>query len=412
MKVLQINVVYREGSTGSIVYNVHNFLKSKGINSLVCHGRGNTHRENNVYKIISETAAKTNVLLNRFTGFQYGGCYISLFRLIKIICREKPDIIHLHCINGGMVNIYALLNWLKSKGLKTIVTLHAEFFFTGSCGHAYECEKWRYGCGDCPRLWEAAKSYLFDTTRFAWLKMKKSFAGFGDNLVVVSVSPWLAKRAKQSAILKELRHYVVKNGVDTNVFSPHENTDDLRKKHNLGDEKIILHVTASFKPEDFSQKGGGYIIALSELLKEENIKILVVGSRKTDFKLPSNIINVGRVKDQRQLAEYYSMADLCIIVSKRETFSMVCAESLCCGTPVTGFKAGGPESISLTDYSEFVEYGDVAQLSKAILKRINFKTEKTVRVISKQAKTEYDVEKMCKEYLGIYNSFNNVSKGK
>ena len=38
---------------------------------------------------------------------------------------------------------------------------------------------------------------------------------------------------------------------------------------------------------------------------------------------------------------------------------MVTAESLCCGTPVVGFKAGAPEQIAIKEFSEFVEYGDL-----------------------------------------------------
>jgi glycosyltransferase involved in cell wall biosynthesis len=37
---------------------------------------------------------------------------------------------------------------------------------------------------------------------------------------------------------------------------------------------------------------------------------------------------------------------------------MIVAESLCCGTPVVGFKAGGPESIAIDDYCVFVQFLD------------------------------------------------------
>ena len=42
-----------------------------------------------------------------------------------------------------------------------------------------------------------------------------------------------------------------------------------------------------------------------------------------------------------RLAEYYSLVDVTVITSFHETFSMVVAESLSCGTPIVGFKAGG-----------------------------------------------------------------------
>lgn len=55
-----------------------------------------------------------------------------------------------------------------------------------------------------------------------------------------------------------------------------------------------------------------------------------------------------------------------LLTSERETFSMVTAESLCCGTPVVGFKAGAPEQIALKEYSEFVDYGNLDKLEKAV----------------------------------------------
>ena len=71
---------------------------------------------------------------------------------------------------------------------------------------------------------------------------------------------------------------------------------------------------------------------------------------------------------QQALAELYRRARVSMIVSKRETFSMPCAESLCCGTPVIGFEAGAPEQIALREYSEFVSYGDLQEMETVLRK--------------------------------------------
>lgn len=71
------------------------------------------------------------------------------------------------------------------------------------------------------------------------------------------------------------------------------------------------------------------------------------------------------------LTKFYSMADVFVLFSKRETYSMTCAEALCCGTPVVGFKCGAPETVFKEPYSKFVEYGDVdgvANLIKILFK--------------------------------------------
>ena len=40
MKVLQVNVVYKNGSTGKITADIHTELLKNGIESVVCYGRG------------------------------------------------------------------------------------------------------------------------------------------------------------------------------------------------------------------------------------------------------------------------------------------------------------------------------------------------------------------------------------
>lgn len=402
MKILQVNVVYKKGSTGKIVYDIHKRLQEKNVESVVCYGRGQGVDEDNVYKTSTEILAKSNALRSRITGLQYNGSFFATDKLINIIKVEEPDIVHLHCINGYFVNIYELIGFLKNNNYKTVLTLHAEFMYTGSCGHALECTKWREptGCNNCPMLKEATHSYFFDRTHTAWEKMRKAFEGF-DNLVVVSVSPWLMKRAKQSVILSNKRHFTVLNGIDTGeVFQP-RNSVALRNKLGLKSEKIILHVTASFT-SDF--KGGKYIVELAKRLSNDNIKIIVIGNNDKTIDLPPNIIDVGRIEDQRELAAYYSMADITVIASKRETFSMVCAESLACGTPVVGFRAGAPEEISIKEYSEFVENGNIDRLEKVVKKWI-IKKESIQDDIASISNDTYSKKRMIDDYIKIYSCF-------
>jgi len=401
MKIIQVNCVYNNGSTGKIVYDIHRCLQEKGIESVVCYGRGQTIKEPNIYKTSSEVLAKFNAFRSRITGLQYNGSWIATNKLINIIKKEQPNVVHLHCINGYFVNIYRLFDFLKKNKIKTVLTLHAEFLHTGSCGHAYECNKWMTGCGNCPQLWNATKSYLFDSTHSAWMKMKDAFEGF-DNLKIISVSQWLQDRAKQSPIMQGHSFEVIGNGIDTEeTFHPCD-FQYLKEKHRLKDEKVLLHVTARFSLHVDDMKGGRYIIKLAERLKGENIKIIVVGGRDLTMSLPDNIINVGRTNNQKELAAYYSMADLTVITSKRETFSMVCAESLSCGTPIVGFEAGAPETVALPDFSEFVEYGNADKLQNVIYKWIEQKEKGShLDVI---ANNYYSKEKMYSEYIKAYTT--------
>lgn len=402
MKILQVNCVYKRGSTGKIVYDIHTYLREQGHESIVCYGRGGQkENESGVYKTSSEIGAKLNNLRSRITGLQYNGAITATQKLIRIIKKENPDIVHLHCINGYFVNIYRLLEFLKINDIKTVLTLHAEFMHTGSCGHAFECENWKTGCGECPQLWTATKSLFFDRTAEAWNKMKNAFKGF-NQLRITSVSGWLEDRAKQSPILKDKQCTVVGNGIDTrNTFYPRE-FESLKIKHGLIDEKVILHTTASFTSKI---KGGKFIVELAKRMQHEKVKFIIVGyDGKNESDMPANMILIRHTDDQKQLAQYYSMADLTILTSRRETFSMPCAESLACGTPIVGFKAGGPETISLKDYSEFVEYGDMGALEQVVRKWL-VKKEEVSAELADIAIWHYSKERMCEGYIQIYNNF-------
>lgn len=406
MKVLQINCVYKFGSTGKIVYDLHSEYLNLGIESYVCYGRGAQSDDDYVYKTSSEYIAKAYNLLSRFTGIQYGGAYSATKKLLKKIEEIRPDIVHLHCINGFFVNIYGLLEYLKKNRIKTVLTLHAEFMYTGSCGYALDCNQWQTenGCRSCPQLREATGSYFLDRTHTAWNLMNKAFDGF-ENIVVVSVSPWLKNRAEKSAIMKDMHHICILNGIDTeSTFLYTPQSESLKIKLGLENKKVILYVCAVFS--EF--KGANYILQLAE--KMPDITFVVVGNNGDIGEHPSNIIAVGRVENQKELAAFYSMADMTVLTSKRETFSMVCAESLSCGTPVIGFQAGAPETISISAYSKFCAYGDVQGLINSIEETYGCLNQFEKENISELSRAYYAKKRMAKEYLKVYKELYDGKK--
>ena len=405
MKILQVNCVYGNGSTGKIVRDIHRALQLRGFESVVCYGRGVKAEEPNVYKTCTELFGKANNLISRVTGLMYGGCFFSTRKLERMIEREKPDIVHLHCINGYFVNIYHLVAWLKQKKIKTVLTLHAEFMHTANCGHALECEKWKTGCGNCPRLRQETLSWGVDNTALSHRKMKAAFDGFCDDLQVVSVSPWLMQRAEQSPILGDKHHNVILNGIDTGIFSPTETTA-LRKEFGLTDEKILFHATADFQDDPQHLKGGYYILRLAERLTHDNVKIFVAGDHPAGIQVPENVILLGKIADQKRLAEFYTAADLTVLTSRRETFSLVTAESLCCGTPVAGFEAGAPEMITIPEFSRFCTWPDMDALEENVRSLLDMSFDRGQ--IAEAAASKYSKDTMCEEYIQTYLSMNGA----
>jgi glycosyltransferase involved in cell wall biosynthesis len=400
MKILQINTVFDKTSTGKIVFDIKQELDKKEIDNYVIFGRGKSsyNDDKNVIKVTSEFESNLSHFNSYISGFLYGGNISNTDRIISQINKIKPDIVHLHCLNGFYVNIPSLIKFLKEANYKTVLTLHADFMFTGTCGYSYECEKYNDGCGACSNINLIEKNFLIDNTHKNNMRFIKSFDGF-KNLKVVSVSPYLEKKSSESKILSPFDHYCVFNGIDTDVFR-YIKDDDMSSKFNNKD--VVLHVTSNF---NFDEKGGLDFIELAKLNEtNNNLLFVIVGSGKCNFQLPKNVIFYGRTNDQNELAKIYSYAKVCIIPSRCETFSMVVAESLCCGTPIIGYYSGGPETIALEKYSSFCQYKDITELNKLLNIQLS---KKIVRnTISKAAKEKYSKELMVDEYLRIYKSFN------
>jgi len=400
MKVVQVNVCIGSGSTGRIVKDIHDGLSQRGVESRVYYGRGRGLADPFTLKLAPEGVMKLQSLWSRITGFAYAGCHVSTANLLRALSKNRPEVVHLHCINGCTVNIYELLSYLKRFDIATVITLHAEFMYTAGCGYALDCDKWITGCHHCPSIGlHRPASWFHDRSREEWLMMRSAITSM-PILRIVAVSPWVYSRAARSPFFSNREIAVIPNGIDTtHTFRP-TNVQEIMRLHRIKDEKIILHITPNF---DSPIKGGRYVIEVAWRLNErfgDKVKLIIVGINRPMHGLPNNVILVQRTSSASELAAYYSLADVTLLTSQRETFSMVCVESLSCGTPVVGFLAGGPESIALAEHSCFVSHGDVNALTEAVISML---VRRDLREdIASEASQRYAREAMVEAYLDIY----------
>lgn len=391
MKILQVNNVYGEKSTGKITRVIHDGLTAAGHEAVSVYGRGHTYVGDGVIRLCPDWYGKLQSALTRITGLRYGGCLLSTARLKAVILREKPDVVHLQCINGNFVNIYSLISWLKKEKIKTVASLHAEFMYTANCGHAFDCDQWKHGCNHCPNKKKAVKSLFLDRTGASWKKMKKAFEGFEDDCIISPVSPWTEMRARQSDILKNFRFRTVYNGIDAeNTFTCDADTER---------ENAVVHVTAHFNTEKDHGKGGWYVAQLAKRMKD--VTFYVAGPADEGSGIPENVKLLGMIRDQKQLAALYRRVKLSLLTSRRETFSMPCAESMCCGTPVVGFEAGAPEQIALGDYSDFAPFGDLDELERLTRHWLR-REDVSHTALAAEAKTAYGAETMVDSFIELY----------
>jgi len=163
-------------------------------------------------------------------------------------------------------------------------------------------------------------------------------------------------------------------------------------------ENTVFHVTAHFSGRKGHPKGGWYVLELAKRMPD--VTFYVAGKTEKIAYLPENVHLLGEITDRAQLADHYRRAKLTVLTSRRETFSMPCAESLCCGTPVVGFRAGGPEGIALADYSEFVEFGNLDALETAVRRWLQEKPDR--EATAKEAGMAYGSVAMVEAFLEVY----------
>lgn len=399
MKVLHINGVIHRGSTGSIIDSINNVLLKNDEKFGVAYGIGKHEKDGFKFCYRYEQALYRRCSM--ITGYRYGFAPFSTQRLIRIIDKFNPSIIHIHSINGNCVNIYTLLEYIKRNKIPLVITNHAEFFYTANCTSTYGCRGYISGCQECHNKDWATDYALFPNTAKSWLKMKNAFNGFS-RIISVCVSEFSLKCAKSSPILRDCKHLVIYNGIDTSVFKP-SNDIDIRKKYKISSMFLYVFVTSEFSKNKDHLKGGYWLLELAKLYSKEEATFLIVGSGSCDVKL-NNVIFAGVIRDKNLLANIYSQSDVSLSFSKSESFGMTCAESLCCGTPFIGFKCGGTESIALERYTRFCDYGDIKTMKKFI-DEFSFINKKQGHIISLMANKIYSSEVMAEKYYEVYKSF-------
>lgn len=329
MKVVQINAVYLYSSTGRNTMEMHQSLRSRGIESFVfC---TNFYKpDENIFLIGNKIDYKMHALWSRICGLQgYFSCF-STKLLIRQLDKISPDVVVLGNLHANYINIEILLTYLSKKNIATVNVLHDCWSFTGHCCYYTEdgCYKWMTECNNCPILHKYNRSLFFDNSKKIFYKKKDLFGGIS-KLAVIGVSQWIANEGKRSPIFTNAR--IIKhiyNWINLDVFYPRE-TKTLREKLSLKiDDFVVLGVSQKWS----EYKGLGHFISVAN--KINRIKFLMVGEMPDGVQLPSNIISIPPTNSADELAEYYSLGDVFLNFSIQETFGKVTAEALACGTPI------------------------------------------------------------------------------
>lgn len=406
-KLLQINSCINR-STGRIAQQLGETAIDAGWESWIAYSARSecVPSKSNLIKIGSQFDARVHAFQTRLLD-NHGLCSgASTRQLIQDIQDVEPDVIHLHNIHGYYLNYEVLFNFLASYGRPVVWTIHDCWAFTGHCVHYtdVDCYKWKEAsdehCSNCPKLRDYPTSYLFDRSSRNYAQKRCAFTSV-DNLTLVPVSYWLGDVLKES-FLGSYPIKVIQNGVDLNTFYPREGMK-FRKKHHIEDKYIVLGVATGWS----ENVGLSDFIRLSQVL-DERFKVVMVGTTPAiDKMLPKNIISVNRTNDVNELAQIYSEADILFNGSFMETFGLVTAEAISCGTPALVYNSTACPEIVTKDTGYVVSPKDFDAVVTTLMEDINVPSEyrqKRKNTCREYAFKQFDRNKKYALYMEIYNS--------
>lgn len=285
-----------------------------------------------------------DIVLFRLFNKGYRGVHSSALlganHVHKAIRQFQPDLIHLHWVNGGTLN----LSFLSNNKLPVVCSLHDEWLYTGCCHVANGCEKYITQCNTCPELGSISK---YDLSYFLHLRKKMIFKRANPNkIIIVGLSQWIVGRAQRSIMLNPFPIVHLPNCIDVLLFKP-INRELAREVLNLPKNKKIVLFGALNATSD-NNKGFDLLReALNHFKLDNNVLFIVLGAPGAikDFGVNNEIRVLSHRHDNESLVLLYNASDVVVVPSRQENLSNTIMESMACGTPVAAFRTGGNEDM-------------------------------------------------------------------
>jgi N-acetyl-alpha-D-glucosaminyl L-malate synthase BshA len=269
--------------------------------------------------------------------FNYRPATLSLAaKMAEITVREKLDLLHVHYAVPYSICAHLAQEMVGGK-IKTLTTLHGTDITLVGADHS-----------------------LRDITRFA----------IASSDAVTAVSKYLRERTAREFDL-DIPIEVIPNFVDTSRFKPA--TDDCPLKRDRfvkPDEKIVMHIS-NFRS---LKRCHDVVQIFANVRKKIPAKLILVGSgpELAEAKSQADRLEVmdstwiiGR---QEAIENLLPLADVLLLTSETESFSLVTLEAMSCAVPTVTTNVGGLPEVALQGRTGFLdEVGDIKAMTGHVL---------------------------------------------
>lgn len=313
------------------------------------------------------------VEVNQYSVFQYPPYDIALAsKMAEVANREKLDLLHVHyAIPHAVCAILA--KQMSKVDLKIITTLHGTDITI---------------LGSDPSLTDAIKF------------------GIEKSDMVTAVSDALIEQTHE-LIHPDKQIEKVYNFIDDRVYQKRA-AGHLKQEFEIKEnEKVIIHVSNFRKVKRVQD----VVKTFANISKAMPAKLLLVGDGP-EMPLVCRLVKklgltekVHLLGKQENLDELYSISDLMLLLSEKESFGLVALEGMACGVPCIGTNVGGmPEVIEHGKTGFICELGDIEDISEkaiSLLKNDQLHRQFAREAISTVA-TKFNAQHIVKQYEQLY----------
>jgi glycosyltransferase involved in cell wall biosynthesis len=316
---------------------------------------------------------------------------------------SRPDLVLCHNLHGDYFDLRVLSG--LSRAVPTVLLPHDSWLLTGHCAQPVGCERWRTGCGSCPDL-TLTPSVLADATHFNWVRKRQIFDGA--RISLIATTRWVQSMAQRSILAPAIQHSrVLPLPIDPCTFHPEDRRGE-RRRLGLPEDAFVIAFTVNQGVSYSYRDHDGLLAALGLLVPAapgSEIIAFGIGAQAAPEEIGAVHLLWIPFQDSSGMASYLRAADVLVQPSRLESYGLVAAEALSCGTPVVSSAVGGiPEVVADGVHGLLVPPGEPRAFAHA-MQRLYLDAElreRLGRAGSEHAQRHWSEDEVVPRYLEFF----------